>query len=71
MVPRNWYIQEETKRKTIDWDCMSHEFGRAFSFTSEDQILKDTLVKIKEFIFQPKHHYPMHKPPMCVYHKEM
>jgi hypothetical protein len=51
MVPRSWYIQEETIRKIGDWGSISTQFFTAFSVMVEALVQKEALLIIKDFIF--------------------
>jgi hypothetical protein len=68
MVPRSWYIQEELRRKMVDWTHMSSQFCLTFSFTTEDLAQREALLWIKDFIFhrQPKEATPR---VVCSYHQ--
>jgi hypothetical protein len=50
-IPKYWFIHEETKRHTNDWQMLATHFCKDFSFTSKYPELEVVLQKIKEFIF--------------------
>lgn len=50
-VPRSWYVQEETRRQTGDWELVSRQFCATFRFASEDPALTGILQQIKQFLF--------------------
>jgi hypothetical protein len=57
MVPRSWYIQEETRRKIQDWQKVSSQFYATIKFMLEAPAHREILLRINDFIFhgQPKY----------------
>jgi hypothetical protein len=51
LIPKSWYIHEETRRQTSSWKTLADQFCKDFSFTSKYPELKIVLQRIKEMIF--------------------
>jgi hypothetical protein len=51
LIPKSWYMHEETRRQTNDWKTLADQFCKDFSFTSKYPELKIVLQRIKEFLF--------------------
>jgi hypothetical protein len=51
LIPKAWYMHEETKRQTNNLKMLEDQFCKDFSFTSKYPELKIVLKIIKEFLF--------------------
>jgi hypothetical protein len=50
-ILKSWFIHEETRRQTSDWQTLAAQFCKDFSFTSKYPELELVLQKIKELLF--------------------
>jgi hypothetical protein len=50
-VPKNWYLELEVRRGTIDWDELTLNFKVTFSFEAESPLVDATLQVIRSKIF--------------------
>jgi hypothetical protein len=51
LIPKSWYIHEETRRNTNNWKTLVDQFCKELSFTSKYPELKILLQIIKKLIF--------------------
>jgi len=68
MVPRVWYIQEEVKRKMMDWTHMSSQFFLKSIFMEGNLAQRAALLYIKYFVF-PRHPKEATYRVVCSYHR--
>lgn len=47
---RVWYVQEEIRRQTRDWDDLATQIVRSFSFRHDDRRLTEALHAIKHIL---------------------
>lgn len=51
IIPRDWYLKEELKRKTMDWNIMANQFFKYFSLCNIDAKIHEALKSIKRVLF--------------------
>ena len=70
MIPKNWYIQQETRRRSTTWDLMSQDFVITFTIILASLKINATLSQIKQIILYPTQPSCMQEVVICMYHIE-
>jgi hypothetical protein len=66
-IPKNWYLELEMHRETMNWDQLIQRFKVTFTFEHESPLLDATLQAIRTKIFLEEG--PMEVVPMCSAHR--
>jgi hypothetical protein len=67
MIPKNWYLELEMCRKTVDWDEVTQRFKVKFTFEEEYPLIDETLQAIRNNILLEEG--PMDVVPVCSVHR--
>jgi hypothetical protein len=51
-ILKKWYLDLELRRETSDWDTLTANFQRDFSFEDENPLIHEALQIIKERVFR-------------------
>jgi len=62
-IPKNWYLELEMCRETMNWDELTRRFNIAFTFENESPLVDAALHVVRNKIFSMEG--PMDVIPMC------
>jgi hypothetical protein len=67
MIPKNWYLELEMHRETMDWDELTQRFKVTFTFEDESPLVDATLQAIRTRVFSEEG--SMDVVPVCSVHR--
>ena len=58
-TPINWYLQEELRLITVDWEGMPQNFVNTFLFESQYPTMDQALQIVRHKVFEEAHSLPL------------
>lgn len=70
IIPRIWYIQQDTRHETIIWERVSQDFIHTFTFLRDSPVMTTTLGRIRDIILQNEKPWQVQEVVIYTYHRE-